>query len=268
MRQIEESVSRSLDAPTRKDETLMRPSASQAFPMFFLVWTLGTSIGSALGGFLSHPVEQMPGLFGSSDFFRKYPFSLPCLTSGCITALGVSQLLSSLPRVADFVVFLLAQLCFAFFLLEETLDRPVPDSALFQAVDNDSHESIELLPTSQIEGEPLQKSSRGHKRGASSSIVLSDGRIKESEEEWSLLELVKVPKVRSVVVSGLLSQLVAASWWAVFLLGQLDPLLRSLLLPSDALRLPLSLLRTRHWRGHRLEGESCARKVVASSHFR
>ncbi|KAF8344490.1 member of major facilitator superfamily multidrug-resistance, DHA1 sub-family [Amanita rubescens] len=31
-----------------------------------------------IGGSLSRPVEQFPGLFGSSEFFKTYPYFLPC----------------------------------------------------------------------------------------------------------------------------------------------------------------------------------------------
>ncbi|KAF8735948.1 hypothetical protein AX14_001154 [Amanita brunnescens Koide BX004] len=36
------------------------------------------TIGSAIGGSLSRPVDQFPQLFGSSEFLKDYPYFLPC----------------------------------------------------------------------------------------------------------------------------------------------------------------------------------------------
>ncbi|GAA5994481.1 uncharacterized protein JCM10292_002088 [Rhodotorula paludigena] len=60
----------------------------RAFSFLPLAWSLGSVIGPLLGGYLSHPVEHFPGLFGSSTFFRNYPFVLPCLIGALFPFLG------------------------------------------------------------------------------------------------------------------------------------------------------------------------------------
>lgn len=42
-----------------------------------------------MGGYLSHPYEQLPSLFGNVDLFRSYPYLLPCLVAAGMTLLGI-----------------------------------------------------------------------------------------------------------------------------------------------------------------------------------
>ncbi|KAG6839828.1 hypothetical protein C0991_011274, partial [Blastosporella zonata] len=43
-------------------------------------------LGPVIGGFLSHPAERFPGRFGN-DFFKKYPYFLPCAVPAAYSAL-------------------------------------------------------------------------------------------------------------------------------------------------------------------------------------
>jgi len=43
-----------------------------------LSWSTGGVVGPIIGGFLAHPVEGFPSLFGKNIFLRKYPYFLPC----------------------------------------------------------------------------------------------------------------------------------------------------------------------------------------------
>lgn len=51
---------------------------AEAFGLLSLVWTIGCTAGPFLGGFLSHPHERFPSLFGA-PFWREYAYFLPCL---------------------------------------------------------------------------------------------------------------------------------------------------------------------------------------------
>ncbi|PHZ10410.1 MFS general substrate transporter [Rhizopus microsporus ATCC 52813] len=58
-----------------------------AFSLFGLCWGIGM-IGPALGGFLNHPVDHFPSLFGSNAFLKEYPYSLPCFVSATGSLIG------------------------------------------------------------------------------------------------------------------------------------------------------------------------------------
>ncbi|KAG5995277.1 hypothetical protein E4U43_003050 [Claviceps pusilla] len=49
----------------------------RAFSIMPLVWSLGSVVGPAFGGFFADPVRQFPGLFGGMWFFEKFPYALP-----------------------------------------------------------------------------------------------------------------------------------------------------------------------------------------------
>ncbi|KAF7293024.1 Major facilitator superfamily multidrug-resistance DHA1 sub-family [Mycena indigotica] len=51
---------------------------AQAYAYMPIAWSGGGVLGPIIGGFLAHPVERFPALFGDSDFLRKYPYFLPC----------------------------------------------------------------------------------------------------------------------------------------------------------------------------------------------
>jgi hypothetical protein len=38
-----------------------------------------------IGGFLLKPAERYPAIFGQSDFFKKYPYFLPCAVPATYT---------------------------------------------------------------------------------------------------------------------------------------------------------------------------------------
>ncbi|KAG6039407.1 hypothetical protein E4U41_002695 [Claviceps citrina] len=51
----------------------------RAFSIMPLVWSLGSVLGPAFGGFFADPVRQFPGLFEGVWFFEKFPYALPNL---------------------------------------------------------------------------------------------------------------------------------------------------------------------------------------------
>ncbi|KAG8753537.1 hypothetical protein FRC11_007327 [Ceratobasidium sp. 423] len=79
------------------DET----NQGMVFACSLLFWSSGALIAPALGGFLSHPAERYPSVFGFG-LFRLYPYLLPCLAGSAFSILGliagVLFLEESLPR--------------------------------------------------------------------------------------------------------------------------------------------------------------------------
>lgn len=69
-----------------------RSNQGTAFALIGLNYGIGLIIGPALGGLLSHPVENFPSLFAGkgwiTNVFLKYPYFLPCLISSIISSLG------------------------------------------------------------------------------------------------------------------------------------------------------------------------------------
>lgn len=51
----------------------------RAFSIMPLVWSLGSVVGPAFGGFFAKPAEQYPDTFGRFEFFKKFPYALPNL---------------------------------------------------------------------------------------------------------------------------------------------------------------------------------------------
>lgn len=68
-----------------------------------LVWSIGSVFGPAFGGFFARPAEHFPGLFGNSEYFKRYPFALPNIVCcvvfflSCMTGLLFLQV-----RIAPF----------------------------------------------------------------------------------------------------------------------------------------------------------------------
>ncbi|KAG8888161.1 hypothetical protein FRB98_008270 [Tulasnella sp. 332] len=73
----------------------------QAFALIGVMWNIGTVIGPFLGGYLSHPSERYPAVFGQFEFLKRHPFFLPCFASFFITiccAIGSAFLLNKVPE--------------------------------------------------------------------------------------------------------------------------------------------------------------------------
>ncbi|KND91291.1 putative membrane protein [Tolypocladium ophioglossoides CBS 100239] len=53
----------------------------RAFSIMPLVWSLGSVVGPAFGGFLAQPARQYPDLFGNIEYFKRFPYYLPNLVA-------------------------------------------------------------------------------------------------------------------------------------------------------------------------------------------
>ncbi|KAL8408632.1 hypothetical protein RB594_007177 [Gaeumannomyces avenae] len=63
-------------------EMVKRPEHEPiAYAVQPFVWSLGTIIGSAMGGFLAHPVKSYPGRFDEDGLWGRYPYLLPNLVA-------------------------------------------------------------------------------------------------------------------------------------------------------------------------------------------
>ncbi|KAI9010334.1 major facilitator superfamily domain-containing protein [Phycomyces nitens] len=66
---------------------------ARAFSLLPLMYGLGSIIGPILGGFLVHPVETYPEIFGRggfiTDFLTENPYFLPCFIAAMICCLGL-----------------------------------------------------------------------------------------------------------------------------------------------------------------------------------
>ncbi|KAF9228644.1 MFS general substrate transporter [Gyrodon lividus] len=59
-----------------------------AFPIYGLIWPLGSIIGPLIGGSFSHPASKYPEVF-HHEFWKDYPYFLPCLIAATIAIIGV-----------------------------------------------------------------------------------------------------------------------------------------------------------------------------------
>ncbi|KIM30839.1 hypothetical protein M408DRAFT_327795 [Serendipita vermifera MAFF 305830] len=57
---------------------------ARAFSFLPLIWFIGSTVAPILGGYLSHPAETFPSVFGHA-FWRENPYFLPCGTTALFT---------------------------------------------------------------------------------------------------------------------------------------------------------------------------------------
>ena len=71
--------------------TQLTPTCSchPAFALYGLVWIVGSILGNAIGGYLSHPVERYPDIFARGGSLEAHPYLLPCLVTTGITLAGL-----------------------------------------------------------------------------------------------------------------------------------------------------------------------------------
>ena len=60
----------------------------RAYSIMGLTWSLGGIIGPILGGWLEHPVENIPRWFGGSSLLHTYPYLLPTAAAASVTFTG------------------------------------------------------------------------------------------------------------------------------------------------------------------------------------
>lgn len=86
-----------------------RSNSARAFSFLPFIWSLGCTLGSLLGGYLSQPAKKYPAIFSTKQqgllafngLWERFPYFLPCAVSGLLTwssiILGALFLKETLP---------------------------------------------------------------------------------------------------------------------------------------------------------------------------
>ncbi|KAF8074654.1 major facilitator superfamily domain-containing protein [Lyophyllum atratum] len=59
-------------------------NAAQAFSFLPVAWSIGSTLGPFIGGAFTQPATRWPSIFGHVQFFKDYPYFLPCLVATLI----------------------------------------------------------------------------------------------------------------------------------------------------------------------------------------
>ncbi|KAJ3834548.1 major facilitator superfamily multidrug-resistance, DHA1 sub-family [Lentinula raphanica] len=113
------------------DET----NRADAFTFMPIVYTIGITVGPAIGGVLADPAARWPHVFGKFAFFQQYPWFLACFAAGTIA----------------FAAFLLS--CWG---LKETLPRKVKPKKLAESSPLLNGSSDETAPSYGSVDEPSE----------------------------------------------------------------------------------------------------------------
>ncbi|CEJ88850.1 hypothetical protein VHEMI04876 [[Torrubiella] hemipterigena] len=62
-----------------------------AFSLMPIIWSLGSVVGPAFGGFFARPAEQFPDIFGNIQFFKTFPYALPNLLAMVMFTISVTS---------------------------------------------------------------------------------------------------------------------------------------------------------------------------------
>lgn len=65
-------------------ENSTHKTQARAFSFFGFAGNCGLWLGPLIGGLLTSPAKQYPGIFGSIQFFNDYPYALACFVSGSV----------------------------------------------------------------------------------------------------------------------------------------------------------------------------------------
>ncbi|KAG8943142.1 hypothetical protein FRC03_002645 [Tulasnella sp. 419] len=170
------------------DET----NQAQAFSLTGVIWSVGSIIGSTIGGLLSHPAERYPTIFGEIGILKSRPYFLPCFVSASITASSV---------------------LFALIFLEESLPSKVEEKRRQKALSIDSGAST-----------PTLTSARSTIKGYGSiPTSLDEPAPPEPAPAPSLTSLIRDYNVRAVLISTFLLNFICGSYDVVFTLFSYTP---------------------------------------------
>ncbi|WWD15992.1 hypothetical protein CI109_100416 [Kwoniella shandongensis] len=195
------------------DET----NSTEAFAMYGLTWTVGSIIGNAMGGTLSHPFETYPSIFGTIGAFQVHPYLLPCIVSATCTLAGFLFCLifyqESLPSTNSSRQrrsFSLSILASPFI---KNHKRHSSSASLVS-------EAETLVDPEAAAREELLGGKSSYERNRSGSI---GGGAPEPGGGWSLMELMRFRKVKVMTGNVFLNAFVQGGWTAASLLFFFDP---------------------------------------------
>nr|CAG8505015.1 1277_t:CDS:2 [Entrophospora candida] len=65
-----------------------KTNQTKAFSLFGFCWGMGC-IRPVIGGFLSHPADNFPKIFGNCPFLKSFPYFLPCFVASIVSFIGL-----------------------------------------------------------------------------------------------------------------------------------------------------------------------------------
>ncbi|PFH63454.1 hypothetical protein XA68_10047 [Ophiocordyceps unilateralis] len=126
----------------------------RAFSIMPLVWSIGSVVGPAFGGFFAQPASKYPDWFGQMEFFRRFPYALPNLIatifflfSATTTFLFLEESLSSKRGQPDVGLALGRRLTRLFSRNSKAARTPLVDAEAPSAQDASHVPSQKLLPS-------------------------------------------------------------------------------------------------------------------------
>lgn len=72
-----------------------------AFSLVTTSYEIGNLIGPMIGGSLARPAVHFPSVFGDIQFFKDYPYALPCFVSSIFPLIGAILVYFFLEEVCD-----------------------------------------------------------------------------------------------------------------------------------------------------------------------
>ncbi|KAF1812975.1 MFS general substrate transporter [Eremomyces bilateralis CBS 781.70] len=61
----------------------------KAFAVMPFIWSVGTMVGPAIGGYFAHPAKSFPSVFPSDSVFGRFPYLLPNLICAALLAVSI-----------------------------------------------------------------------------------------------------------------------------------------------------------------------------------
>nr|XP_019013583.1 uncharacterized protein I206_01653 [Kwoniella pini CBS 10737]OCF52364.1 hypothetical protein I206_01653 [Kwoniella pini CBS 10737] len=190
-------------------------NSTEAFAMYGLTWTVGSIIGNALGGALSHPYERFPGWFGKVEIFRIHPYLLPCLVTAGTTLIGIIFCIvfyrESLPSLAS---------------PQSSPFNPRSSLSFFRSLKSHKRQFSNASLVSESDTLVDEESARDNilsklPRGEDGHEPLALGGVGKNVE-WGFWELMNYRPVRVMTATGFLNSFVQGAWSAASLLFFFD----------------------------------------------
>jgi len=75
--------------PARSLRTYAKHPLARAYAVMPFVWSIGTIIGPAIGGFFARPSVSMPAFFPATSIFAKFPYLLPNLICAALLLISI-----------------------------------------------------------------------------------------------------------------------------------------------------------------------------------
>ncbi|WVQ87383.1 hypothetical protein IAS59_001107 [Cryptococcus gattii] len=197
-------------------------NSTEAFAMYGLTWTVGSMIGNAMGGLLSHPFERFPEWFGSVYLFQSYPYLFPCLVGAGLTVLGILFSLffysESLPGLSIPPISLSSTL-----FNESGLSRRLSWAIPFSFNRTSHHQRQVSMASLTSETETLVDSDTRDFLELRTGIKLVNENVEQAKiTRWGFWELMRFKKVKIMTATVFLNSFVQGAWNAAVLLFLFD----------------------------------------------